>query len=281
MGRLEKIVVLTVLFLVAVVLGVALNTDSKPADADGGPLKAGNERAARLKYKQQLAEQGGSANGAAPIGTTGATPPSAPGGLLNSAMQSGDANPVSPQPAAAQTNANPTGATPAGTGTLAGGPAATPGAQTPAQPTGAPASAPQAQAPAPFLVTRDGLEASRTGDVMLYPWKAGDTFASVAQRYYGSKDKASRLRAANEGRLETDIHAGEKIWLPVVDNSIARVAANAGAKIYVVKSGDVLTGISQSVYGTSKSWKKIFDANRDVLADANSLKPGMRLRIPE
>ncbi len=52
-------------------------------------------------------------------------------------------------------------------------------------------------------------------------------------------------------------------------------------KTYVVQKGDTLQKISDKVYGTTKVWKKIFDANKDVLGDSNKIKPGQELVIPE
>ena len=50
---------------------------------------------------------------------------------------------------------------------------------------------------------------------------------------------------------------------------------------YTVQKGDTLGGISMKVYGTSKRWKQIFEANQDVLKDPNRLKVGQVLRIPK
>lgn len=53
------------------------------------------------------------------------------------------------------------------------------------------------------------------------------------------------------------------------------------AETYTVVSGDTLSHISGKVYGTSTRWRDIFEANRDVMANENSLKVGMQLRLPE
>ena len=50
---------------------------------------------------------------------------------------------------------------------------------------------------------------------------------------------------------------------------------------YTVKKGDTLGDISSKVYGTSKRWKPIYEANKDILKDPNHLKPGQVLRIPK
>jgi LysM repeat protein len=60
-----------------------------------------------------------------------------------------------------------------------------------------------------------------------------------------------------------------------------RPAAGAAQRTYTVVAGDTLTHISGKVYGTSARWRDIFEANRDVMANENSLRIGMQLRIPE
>jgi nucleoid-associated protein YgaU len=52
-------------------------------------------------------------------------------------------------------------------------------------------------------------------------------------------------------------------------------------RFYIVHKGDMLSTISQKYYGTVKKVDKIYEANRNVLKDKNSLKPGMKLVIPE
>jgi len=52
-------------------------------------------------------------------------------------------------------------------------------------------------------------------------------------------------------------------------------------RFYIVHKGDMLSTISQKYYGTTKKVNKIYEANRTVIKDKNSLKPGMKLVIPE
>lgn len=49
---------------------------------------------------------------------------------------------------------------------------------------------------------------------------------------------------------------------------------------YVVVKGDTLSKIAKHFYGSANSWKKIFDANTDVLKDPNKIFPGQKLKIP-
>jgi nucleoid-associated protein YgaU len=281
MGRLEKIVVLTVLFLVAVILAISLNQGDKKA--------AGANPMASVDRKDAAAQPDGSPVGAQDPVTA------QPGGAMSTRVQ------PQPNPADAHKPAlNPVGP-------AAGMQAANPGAT--AVPAG-PASSvkPLNAVPAgSMLRTRDGLEESLFNDLFMYTWKAGDTFPVLAERYYGSQKLALRLRTANEGRTEANLKVGDKIFVPNLEGAtpvmpennaapgatgfvqpngaVATPAAKKNAisadGFYVVQKGDVLGTISQKVYGTAKKWQKIYDANRDVLKDANALKVGMKLRIPE
>lgn len=275
MGRLEKIVVLTVLFLVAVILAISLKQGDGRADK-AGPLASldpsANQNGPALG-SQGAGAQPGSADGAGIL-------PGAANGAMNTVVQ------PDPKPALAL---NP--------GAGGGNPTAAPG--TPTHEVKSLATPPAGSA----LKTREGLQESLFNDLYMYVWQAGDTYPLLAERYYGSQKHALRLRTANEGRTEATLKVGDKIFVPNVEApapvlqepasapggaaqpggtaSAPRKSGVAPDGLYVVQKGDVLGTIAQKVYGTSKKWQKIYDANRDVLKDPNSLKVGMKLRIPE
>lgn len=52
-------------------------------------------------------------------------------------------------------------------------------------------------------------------------------------------------------------------------------------KFHIVLKGQTLTQISQKYYGSAGNWKKILDANRDIIKDPNKLIPGTKLIIPD
>jgi len=54
----------------------------------------------------------------------------------------------------------------------------------------------------------------------------------------------------------------------------------SGARTYTVKPGDSLTKISQEFYGHANQYMKIFEANKDKLADPDKVRAGMQLVIP-
>ena len=52
-------------------------------------------------------------------------------------------------------------------------------------------------------------------------------------------------------------------------------------KFHIVRKGETLSDISYKHYGSANKWQKILDANRLRLKDADTLKPGTKLTIPE
>jgi hypothetical protein len=57
-------------------------------------------------------------------------------------------------------------------------------------------------------------------------------------------------------------------------------SAGASARTYVVQAGDSLSKISKEFYGNTSQYMKIFEANKDQIADPDKIKPGMKLNIP-
>ena len=45
-------------------------------------------------------------------------------------------------------------------------------------------------------------------------------------------------------------------------------------------SGDSLSKIAKREYGNAKDWKRIFEANKDILKDPDKIYPGQKLKIP-
>lgn len=62
-----------------------------------------------------------------------------------------------------------------------------------------------------------------------------------------------------------------------------RRSADAGGRskpVYEVRAEDTLSRIAGKVYGDPSAWRRIFEANRDVLNGPDELRLGMRLIIP-
>jgi nucleoid-associated protein YgaU len=57
-------------------------------------------------------------------------------------------------------------------------------------------------------------------------------------------------------------------------------SSSTATKVYVVVKGDSLSKIAKQEYGRASDWKRIFEANRDILDDPDKIFPGQKLKIP-
>jgi nucleoid-associated protein YgaU len=55
----------------------------------------------------------------------------------------------------------------------------------------------------------------------------------------------------------------------------------ATQRFHIVRRGETLSAISQKYYGSADKWRKIFQANRQIIDDADKIQPGTKLVIPD
>lgn len=294
MGKVEKVIVLSVLFVIALILVVSLTLDdplqkSKVVDAGAPPAKplVGENKGLPAPEKPASTPDAGTKVAAVPP-TTGANGSTNP--LLSMAVGTDAASSVHATSAIAQL--------PAGS----------------------------------ILKTTEGLEDSILADMKLYTWKEGDLYRSIADKYYGDWKKFYVLRRSNEGR--NDVKPGEKIFVPIFDSDVsvnapkivtneeprtkekhsksgehskpaailpdagdgkhaadgkagdskhgAEIAkAPTGKKVHTVKEGETLWKIAKEELGNGSRWPEIFKLNADKLPNEKALlKKGTELRIP-
>ncbi len=75
--------------------------------------------------------------------------------------------------------------------------------------------------------------------------------------------------------IEPDLNAPED---PATEPSGPKITTN---RFHIAQRGETLSGISQKLYGTSKFWPKILQANSERLSSPEKLQPGMYLVIPD
>ena len=51
-------------------------------------------------------------------------------------------------------------------------------------------------------------------------------------------------------------------------------------KTYVVVKGDSLSKIAQREYGDANKWRRIYEANKDLINDPDLIYPGQELKVP-
>ncbi len=88
-----------------------------------------------------------------------------------------------------------------------------------------------------------------------------------------SQDPSKPRPAGGKHAIETDI-TGESHVRPDLPDDPRSI------RNYVVQDGDSWATIAQKVYGDAGQWKRIRDANRDLVDAHDHLQPGSELRIP-
>jgi nucleoid-associated protein YgaU len=67
-----------------------------------------------------------------------------------------------------------------------------------------------------------------------------------------------------------------------VQSGASSTAPEADAfEMYLVKAGDTLSKIAKHHYGDASAWRKIFEANTDILKDPDKIYPGQKLKLPQ
>jgi nucleoid-associated protein YgaU len=49
---------------------------------------------------------------------------------------------------------------------------------------------------------------------------------------------------------------------------------------HVVASGDTLSKIAKRYYGDANQWRRIYEANQDIIKNPDLIHPGQQLKIP-
>lgn len=78
-------------------------------------------------------------------------------------------------------------------------------------------------------------------------------------------------QAATDAQVNIQVNAG----------FAAQSGGGASGRTYTVKSGDSLSKIAKEVYGDASEWKKIHEANKAMIPNADLIQPGQELKIPE
>jgi LysM repeat protein len=96
-----------------------------------------------------------------------------------------------------------------------------------------------------------------------------------------------KLIDASYADLICDLSVSQQPRQRAAEQAPATMTAGASAsggqnqRQYTVQPGDTLSKISREFYGDPNEYKKIFNANRNVLSDPDTIRPGQKLVIPE
>lgn len=117
----------------------------------------------------------------------------------------------------------------------------------------------------------------------------GETFSSIAEKYYGDARLAHAIAEANPLVSPTTLRPGRTIRVARDANNIQGVPVKPRddapkaetPREYVVAPGDTLSSIAKRLLGSTKHADEIYRANRDRLASPDDLRVGQTLRVPK
>lgn len=118
-------------------------------------------------------------------------------------------------------------------------------------------------------------------DVWEYTVLPGDELWGVAERELGSGSRWRAIIACNPVMTpDSQLVPGEIIRLPLARAASASPGPDDVIRI-TVREGDTLWDLAHEHLGDPKRWPEIFEANRDVIADADEIDIGWELTIPQ
>ncbi|MBI3267890.1 MAG: LysM peptidoglycan-binding domain-containing protein [Planctomycetes bacterium] len=122
-----------------------------------------------------------------------------------------------------------------------------------------------------------------------YTVQPGDHLWGIAQKFYHDGNRFNEIFEANKDVLanaNTTLVVGAVLRIPEVkppppSTPAAAPVLPAGQKSWTVHQGDTLVEISKKVYGSSRHWRAIAEANKKELPDPDHPKVGQLLVLPE
>ena len=116
--------------------------------------------------------------------------------------------------------------------------------------------------------------------------RAGESLSSICGREYGDQSLASALADYN-GITDPDlVQQGRRLRLPdpiVLGAKPAKPRPSSTEPRYArytVKPGESLSEIANRLLKSAERWRELYDLNRDVIRDPDSVEAGTTIKVP-
>ncbi|MCH8343338.1 MAG: LysM peptidoglycan-binding domain-containing protein [Planctomycetes bacterium] len=118
--------------------------------------------------------------------------------------------------------------------------------------------------------------------------RPGESLSSICQRYYGDVLTVTALARYNDISDPNKIRAGRKLRIPKADalarNDRSNPAASSGSadrsRTYTIKRGDSLSVVAQRLLHSAGRWRQLYELNRNVISDPDTLHVGTVIKVP-
>jgi nucleoid-associated protein YgaU len=119
-------------------------------------------------------------------------------------------------------------------------------------------------------------EVSSGGSEQTYKVQKNETLMMIAFKLYGDYSKWKELASQNSSVLNgsTSVRAGTELKYTAPAQEFVW---NPEGLPYLIRTGDTLGTISNSVYQTTKKWKNIWNNNKPLIRDPNKIFAGFTL----
>ncbi len=101
----------------------------------------------------------------------------------------------------------------------------------------------------------------------------------ASQKAEEVRQKAAAEAAARKAAVEAA--SAQVAAAKAAAEAAEQAAAKASERVHEVKPGETLSHIAQKFYGNANEWRKIYEANKDVIKNPSLIYPGQKLVIPE
>lgn len=109
-----------------------------------------------------------------------------------------------------------------------------------------------------------------------YKVQQGDTLMKIAFDIFGDVFLWKKIYEANKDKI-TDPNVIPKGLVLKIDKPTTPVSNSQTGEKYLIKTGDTLGKISNSLYGSPKEWKKLWEYNKQLIRDPNRIFAGFYL----
>jgi nucleoid-associated protein YgaU len=128
-------------------------------------------------------------------------------------------------------------------------------------------------------VNEPSLLPTNNGSMGTYKVKKGDTLMLIAFKLYGDYTKWKSISLNNQSIGMRQLKEGMEISYPEVDKKFSWTPQGLP---HLIAMGETLGTISSDKYGTPVKWRKIYDNNRPLIKNPNTIYAGFTLYyIPE